>query len=65
MTHYQEIVCPDCGSNHLIKAGRSASGVQRYRCDNAECTTKTKASCWNTVTVPVNRVSRHNWQTWS
>jgi len=40
MTHYQEIVCPDCGSNHLMKAGRSASGVQRYRCDNIECTTK-------------------------
>jgi len=40
MTHYQEIVCPDCGSNHIMKAGRSASGVQRYRCDNAECTTK-------------------------
>jgi len=36
MTHYQEIVCPDCG----MKAGRSASGMQRYRCDNAECATK-------------------------
>jgi len=23
-----------------MKAGRSASGVQRYRCDNAECATK-------------------------
>jgi len=40
MTHYQEIVCPDCGSNHLMKAGRSASGMQRYRCDNIEYTTK-------------------------
>jgi len=40
MTYYQEIVCPDCGNNHIMKAGRSASGVQRYRCDNAECTTK-------------------------
>jgi len=23
-----------------MKAGRSASGMQRYRCDNAECATK-------------------------
>lgn len=24
MTHYQEVTCPDCGSNKIMKSGRSA-----------------------------------------
>ncbi|CAA6803765.1 MAG: InsA-like protein [uncultured Thiotrichaceae bacterium] len=40
MTCYQEIICPNCGSNHIIKAGTSAKGIQRYRCQNQDCTTK-------------------------
>jgi transposase-like protein len=40
MTCHQEIVCPDCGSNHIRKAGYSASGERRYRCDNSDCPTK-------------------------
>ncbi|MGZ8191535.1 MAG: IS1/IS1595 family N-terminal zinc-binding domain-containing protein, partial [Methylococcaceae bacterium] len=32
MTHYQEIICPKCGSKDLMKAGRNAYGEQRYRC---------------------------------
>jgi transposase-like protein len=40
MTCYQEITCPNCGSNYIGKAGRNASGVQRYRCANPECPTK-------------------------
>ncbi|MDP2901756.1 MAG: IS1-like element transposase, partial [Methylovulum sp.] len=41
MACYQEITCPDCGGNQIMKAGRSALGVQRYRCQNPACTTKT------------------------
>jgi transposase-like protein len=41
MTCYQEITCPDCGSNQIMKSGRSASGTQRYRCQNPDCETKT------------------------
>lgn len=40
MTCQQEIVCPDCGSNHIRKAGYSARGEQRYRCANTDCPTK-------------------------
>jgi len=40
MACHQEIVCPDCGSNHIRKAGYSASGERRYRCDNSDCPTK-------------------------
>lgn len=41
MICYQQITCPKCDSNHLIKAGKSNSGVQRYSCRNQECTTHT------------------------
>lgn len=41
MTCYQEITCPACGSNLIMKSGRSAAGTQRYRCHNPECKTKT------------------------
>lgn len=41
MTCYQEITCPDCASNHIMKAGRSAEGTQRYRCQHPDCETKT------------------------
>ena len=41
MTCYQEILCPCCGSNQIMKAGKNAKGTPRYRCGNAECHTKT------------------------
>ena len=41
MTCYQEIVCPECGSNHITKSGRTEQGTQRYRCQNEDCSTKT------------------------
>jgi len=41
MTCYQEITCPHCGSNQIMKAGRSKAGTQRYRCHNPDCETKT------------------------
>jgi transposase-like protein len=40
MTCYQEITCPNCGSNQIMKAGRSTEGTQRYRCQNLDCGTK-------------------------
>jgi len=29
------------GSNHITKSGWSAQGIQRYRCQNQDCPTKT------------------------
>ena len=40
MACYQEIFCPNCGSNHIIKAGKSILKVQRYSCQNQDCPTK-------------------------
>jgi transposase-like protein len=41
MTCYQEITCPQCKSNQIMKSGRNIHGEQRYRCQNPECTVKT------------------------
>jgi len=41
MKCYQEVTCPDCGINKIMKSGRSANGTQRYRCRNPDCVTKT------------------------
>ncbi|MDO9270655.1 MAG: IS1 family transposase [Methylobacter sp.] len=41
MICYQEITCPACGGNDIMKSGRSAAGTQRYHCRNPDCTTKT------------------------
>jgi len=41
MKCYQEVICPDCSSNKIMKSGRSANGTQRYRCRNPDCATKT------------------------
>ncbi|MGZ8226009.1 MAG: IS1/IS1595 family N-terminal zinc-binding domain-containing protein, partial [Methylococcaceae bacterium] len=41
MTCYQEIICPNCGNDQIMKAGRSALGLQRYRCQHPVCTTQT------------------------
>ena len=41
MACYEEVICPNCGSNHIIKAGRSTKGIQRYGCQNQGCQTKT------------------------
>ena len=32
-----EIICPECGSSHIIKKGFTLSGVQRYHCQDLEC----------------------------
>ena len=41
MICHQEIHCPNCGSNKIMKAGWNARGTQRYRCKNSGCKTKT------------------------
>ena len=41
MACYQEITCPTCGSPDIMKSGRSTRGVQRYRCQQHDCFTKT------------------------
>ena len=29
--------CPHCQSNQIIKGGKTLTGKQRYRCQNADC----------------------------
>ena len=41
MTCYQEVTCPQCKSNQIMKSGRNAYGEQRYRCQNPDCAMKT------------------------
>lgn len=38
MTCYQEVLCPHCQSNDIIKMGRTKQDIQRYRCKNDDCT---------------------------
>jgi transposase-like protein len=33
----EPILCPDCGSDDVVKHGRSGAGTQRYKCRNPEC----------------------------
>ncbi|MFM7450346.1 MAG: IS1 family transposase [Leptolyngbyaceae cyanobacterium] len=30
-------LCPDCGSNDVVKHGQSGESKQRYKCPNSEC----------------------------
>jgi transposase-like protein len=41
MTCYKEISCPTCGGHSIMKLGRSTRRVQRYRCQQQDCVTKT------------------------
>ena len=41
MKYYKEISCPHCNGTDLGKAGKSASGVQRFFCKNDDCKTHT------------------------
>ena len=31
------VQCPHCHSTEIIKAGKQATGVQRYQCQNGQC----------------------------
>jgi insertion element IS1 protein InsB len=33
----EPVLCPECGSNDVVKHGRSQAGKQRYQCRNSEC----------------------------
>lgn len=37
MPCYQEILCPHCQRNDVIKIGRTKHDIQRYRCKNDVC----------------------------
>ena len=37
MEYYQKITCPECEQSDLKKAGKSATGEQRYFCLNNAC----------------------------
>jgi len=39
MKYFQEITCPNCANNNLMKSGSSRLGVQRYRCHTSSCPT--------------------------
>ncbi len=41
MHHFEEVRCPDCNGNSILKAGKSKNGEQRYQCMNTECSKKT------------------------
>ncbi len=36
MQHYQQIECPQCGSNDLVKNGLSPNKTQRWRCNKCK-----------------------------
>ena len=41
MTCQINVHCPQCGSDEITRAGKSASGEQRYRCRAQDCPTVT------------------------
>lgn len=36
MIHSQEINCPHCNSNDLVKNGKTGNGTQRWRCNKCK-----------------------------
>jgi len=36
MKHYQQIKCPHCGSEDMVKNGHSENSTQRYRCKSCK-----------------------------
>lgn len=41
MAVWLSVLCPDCGSDNIIKHGRLATGKQRYLCQNSNCLRRT------------------------
>ncbi|PIE42506.1 MAG: transposase, partial [Gammaproteobacteria bacterium] len=41
MSCYIKVCCPHCDSDRITRAGKSASGEQRYRCRASDCPTQT------------------------
>lgn len=44
------LVCPHCGSTHVVKDGKDQFGDQRYKCKNDKCKKKTFTLKTNTLT---------------
>ncbi len=41
MAVWLSVLCPDCGSDNIIKHGRLVTGKQRYLCQNLDCLRRT------------------------
>ncbi len=41
MACYEKVICPKCGSDQIVKSGKTKLGVQRYFCQNQDCPKKT------------------------
>ena len=37
----EPVLCPACGTDNVVKHGRSKVGKQRYKCRNSECNRST------------------------
>lgn len=33
----EPVLCPDCGSDDIVRHGRSSAGKPRYKCRNPDC----------------------------
>ena len=31
------VLCPHCHSDQVIRGGKTKTGIQRYKCENADC----------------------------
>lgn len=56
----QHIVCPDCGCEHITKAGFDQFGDQRYKCHNHECKRITFTLKRNTL-MYYSKSSKQQW----
>lgn len=56
----QHIVCPDCGCEHITKAGFDKFGDQRYKCHNHECKRITFTLKRNTL-MYYSKSSKQQW----
>lgn len=42
----EPVLCPDCGSNDIVRHGRSSAGKPRYKCRNQDCQRSTFISSY-------------------
>lgn len=41
MACYEKVICPKCGTDQIIKSGKTNLDIQRYFCQKQECSKKT------------------------
>lgn len=56
----QNIICPDCGCQHITKAGFDQFGDQRYKCHNPQCKRITFTLKRNTLTY-YSKCTKQQW----